>query len=110
MKIDIMGSSWTIRERTDKEDRKLEDCDGYCDWTIREIVIRREIEGNLSDMEAYARKVKRHEIVHAFLCECGLSECSGETEAWAMNETMVDWFARVGQRIIEAWQAAEALP
>lgn len=61
-------------------------------------------------MEAYVRKVKRHEIVHAFLCECGLAECSGDTGAWAMNETMVDWFARVGQKVWKAWQDAEALP
>lgn len=51
----------------------------------------------------------RHEIVHAFLSECGLNECSGETDCWARNETMVDWFARMGERIYRAWEAAGAL-
>lgn len=84
-------------------------CDGYCDWTTREIVVEREIAGNLGDMDSYIRKVKRHEIVHAFFAECGLYECSGATDAWALNETMVDWIARMGARIYKAWQDADAI-
>lgn len=109
MKINILGSEWTVMERSEADDPRLKDCDGYCDWTTREIVVEREINGNLGDMDAYVRKVKRHEIVHAFLAECGLYECSGETEAWAMNETMVDWFARMGTKIYKAWICADAL-
>ena len=109
MKIDILGSEWTIIERSEAEDKRLEGCDGYCDWTTREIVVEQEIQGNLGNMESYIRKVKRHEIVHAFLLESGLNECSGETDAWAMNETMVDWFARMGLKIYKAWSDAKAL-
>lgn len=108
MKINILGSEWTITERSEAEDPRLENCDGYCDWTTREIVVEREITGTLGDMDAYVRKVKRHEIVHAFLAECGLNECSGETDAWAMNEIMVDWFARMGHNIFHAWLEADA--
>lgn len=109
MKIDILGSEWTIIERLEAEDKRLEDCDGYCDWTTREIVVEREMQGNLGDMEAYVRKVKRHEIVHAFLEESGLAECSGTSDAWAMNETMVDWIARMGEKIYKAWSDAGAI-
>ena len=109
MKIDILGSEWTIIERLEAEDKRLEDCDGYCDWTTREIVVEREMQGNLGDMEAYVRKVKRHEIVHAFLKESGLAECSGTSDAWAMNETMVDWIARMGEKIYKAWSDAGAI-
>lgn len=109
MTLDILGSAWTIRESTEAEDARLRDCDGYTDWTTRQIVVEREIDGNLGDMDAYVKKVKRHEIVHAFLEECGLAECSGETDAWARNEAMVDWFARVGPKIYAAWQAAKAV-
>ena len=109
MKIDIMGSAWTIIERSEEDDPGLKNCDGYTDWTTREIVIEREMEGNLGDMEVYIKKVTRHEIVHAFLLECGLHECSGSTDAWASNETMVDWIARVGPRIYAAWKEAGAL-
>ena len=109
MKINILGSEWTIIERPEAEDKRLDGCDGYCDWTTREIVVEREMQGNLGDMEAYIRKVKRHEIVHAFLEEIGLSECSGTSDAWAMNETMVDWIARMGEKIYKAWSDAGAI-
>ena len=109
MKINILGSEWTIIERSEAEDKRLDKCDGYCDWTTREIVVEREMQGNLGDMEAYIRKVKRHEIVHAFLEESGLAECFGTSDAWAMNETMVDWIARMGEKIYKAWSDAGAI-
>lgn len=109
MQVNIMGTTWTMVERSEMDDPGLKGCDGYTDWTTREIVIEREITGNLRDMEVYIKKVKRHEIVHAFLLECGLHECSGETEAWAANEAMVDWFARIGPAIYKAWQDASAI-
>ena len=105
-KINILGSEWTIKEQSETENELLKNCDGYCDWTTKEIVIEREINGTLSDMQQYIKKVTRHEIIHAFLCESGLQECSGESEAWATNEEMVDWFARQGSKIYAAWVAA----
>lgn len=109
MRVVILGTNWNLIESTEAEDARLKDCDGYTDWTTKQIVVQREIEGNLGDMDAYVKKVQRHEIVHAFLEECGLAECSGETDAWARNETMVDWFARLGPKIYTAWQAAGAI-
>ena len=109
MTINILGSEWAILERSEKDDPRLVDCDGYCDWTTKLIVVEREIEGTLGNMDAYVRKVKRHEIVHAFLEESGLAECSGETDAWARIEAMVDWFARMGPKIFKAWQDADAV-
>lgn len=106
MRIDIMGSSWEIIEKKEQEEPRLENADGICDWTTRSIVIRKEADGNLADMSRYIRKVTRHEIVHAFLIECGLDESSAEMPAWARNEEMVDWFARLGPRIGKAWEAA----
>lgn len=108
-KVNILGTDYTIYEESESENRLLQGCDGYCDWTTKEIVVEREMEGNLGDMNAYVRKVLRHEIVHAFLLESGLHECSGESEAWASNEAMVDWFARQGQKIYAAWREAGAL-
>ena len=109
MRVRILGSVWTIKERSESEDERLKNCDGYCDWTTREIVVEREITGNLGDMEKYIRKVTRHEIVHAFLMESGLHECAGEVCSWAANEEMVDWIARQGQKIYVAWKEAGAL-
>lgn len=107
--VHILGSAWTIKEQSESENEKLSGCDGYCDWTTREIVVERELRGNLGDMEAYIRKVVRHEITHAFLLESGLHESSYQTDSWANNEEMVDWIARQGQKIYEAWREAGAL-
>lgn len=109
MKIDILGTEYTITECSETEDKRLKECDGYTDWTTKEIVVEREITGTLIDMDVYVKKVLRHEIVHAFFLESGLHECSGEVETWAANEAMVDWFARQGPKIYAAWQAAGAI-
>lgn len=110
MKLDIMGKEWTLEERSYKEDKLLDGCDGYSDWTVRLMVVEREMEGGtLIEMEQFVKKVKRHEILHAYLFECGLAECSGKTDAWALNETMVDWLSRIGPRIMETWREADAL-
>jgi len=55
------------------------------------------------------KETLRHEIVHAFLFECGLSACSGYADHWAKNEEMVDWIAIQGPKIHEAWKKAGAL-
>lgn len=107
--VHILGSTWTIKEQSESENELLKDCDGYCDWTTKEIVVEREPYGDLGDMEAYIRKVIRHEIVHAFLFESGLYESSTPADAWAKNEEMVDWIARQGQKIYNAWKEGGAL-
>lgn len=105
MKINILGAEYTISELSEKDNVLLKDCDGFCDWTSKEIVVERDMHGNLSNMEAYKRKVIRHEIVHAFLLESGLAACS----TWAGEEEMVDWVARQGPALLRAWDKAGAL-
>lgn len=107
--VNILGSLWDIKEQSESENELLRDCDGYCDWTTKEIVVERETYGTLKDMQKYINKVIRHEIVHAFLFESGLAECSGEVESLAKSEAMVDWIARQGQKIYKAWEEAGAL-
>lgn len=67
-------------------------------------------ECSLHDIEAYIKKVLRHEIVHAFLFESGLGEnmhCLINS-GWH-DEQIVDWFAYQGPKIIKAWESAGAL-
>ena len=103
-KLLVLGVEYIVKEQSQNENPILADCDGYSDWTTKEIVVAREAEGTLGDMESYIKKVLRHEIVHAFLVESGLHECSGKVDAWATNETMVDWIARQGQKLYLAWK------
>lgn len=39
------------------------------------------------------REVINHELIHAFLFECGLNNACSGTSNWSRNEEMVDWFA-----------------
>lgn len=107
--VNILGAIYTIKEQSESENELLKGCDGYCDWTTKEIVVEREVNGTLGNMEAYIRKVLRHEIVHAFFLESGLDECAGYADSWARNESVVDWIARQGQKIYAAWKEAGAL-
>ena len=109
MTVNILGAKWNNIEKSVKQDKLLENADGYCDWTTKTIVVEREMEGSLGNMDCYVNKVKRHEIVHAFMFESGLAECSGNVESWAINEAMVDWIARQGVKIYQAWQDAKAI-
>lgn len=107
-KVRILGYEWAIEEQTTAENTILAENAGYCDWSVRTIVIRKDMDGNLGNMDAYMRKVIRHEIVHAFLSESGLNECAHESDCWALNEEMVDWIAKMGSAIYKAWDEVGA--
>lgn len=105
LKVNVLGQDYTVVFKELEQEPRLQETDGFCDWTVKRIVLNKQIEGTLSDMKEYRNKVLRHEIVHAFLLESGLHECSGECVAWAANEVMVDWFARQGEKIYKAWRS-----
>lgn len=108
MKINVLGAEYTITQVHD--DPRMENIDGFCDETTKEIVVEN-YEGDdgkpgvKAQLDIQRNKNVRHEIVHAFLFECGLAENS----PWAQNEEMVDWFAIQGPKIYKAWQEAGAV-
>jgi hypothetical protein len=92
MRVSILGTKYEILQRSADSDPDLRDCDGYCDKTIKRIVVTtRDANCNLGDFESYRRKVLRHEIIHAFLFESGLHE--NFMHSPGHDETYVDWFA-----------------
>lgn len=105
MKLNILGTEYEFAITSDKEDVRLCDNDGYCDSYEKRIAIEghhnENAPGSISDFEAMRRKVKRHEIVHAFFNECGLQDYSN-------NEQLVDWIARLHPRLHEAFKAVDA--
>ncbi len=110
MKVSILGTEYAVEYRSSKEDKILEDSDGYTDLYSKLIVVVNDENGNIKDYNAYRKKVLRHEIVHAFLYESGLAHNSIQVEsAWAMNEEMVDFFAIQGEKIHKAWSEVNAL-
>ena len=108
MTINILGTEYTVILATEQAEPRLEDCDGFCDETTKEIVVKnykRGQPGSKGKLELQEQKNIRHEIVHAFLFESGLAENSD----WAQNEEMVDWVAKQGPKLVKAWQEAGAL-
>lgn len=108
MTVNILGTEYTIRFIPEEEDDILKDYDGYCDETVKEVVVKKYKHGepgSKKNLELQEQKNHRHEIVHAFLFESGLAENS----EWAQNEEMVDWIAKQGPKLIKAWQEAGAL-
>lgn len=75
MTVNVLGTEYTIEIRKRSEDTRLNGNDAYCDDSVKKIVIAaHEPEpSNKQDMGAVLQKIRRHEIVHAFLCESGLS-------------------------------------
>ena len=89
--LNILGTDYKFEFKSESEEPKLQDKDGFCDTTVKRIVIRTDYNNDVDtveDIEYYISKVIRHEIIHAFLYESGLS-CN----SWGENEEIVDWFA-----------------
>ena len=118
MKISVLGTSYTIRKRKYDADPLFEkrSWDGYCSENTKEIVhcdmttFPGWEDETPEAVERCEKATLRHEIVHAFLNESGLSYSSSRNNnPWAKNEEMVDWIALQGPKIYEAWKKAGAL-
>lgn len=107
MTVNILGREYSIYTRTRAEDVKLNECDGYCDYSVGEIVIvqREDDPMNMRDQDVVEKRILRHEIIHAFAAESGLADDS----AWAMNEEMTDWIAHQFPKMLTAFKAVGAL-
>jgi len=109
--VNILGSAWTIIEKDVKQDEYLADHYGYCDDSVRRIVVA--LEDSLprkpetpEDMRCVLKRAKRHEIIHAFLFEAGLGWDSSSRPNWAINEEMVDWLSRQWPKIQAVFKEA----
>ena len=89
-KINVLGTNYKIVYNvTEEDDPYTAVCDGYIDYTNKEIYIKDMSEHGWSDNKYHENEVTRHELVHAFLYESGLNVNSD----WARNEELVDWIA-----------------
>lgn len=101
-KINILGTEYSIEIHKVSEDDYMKEnrLSGYCGEDNKQIVI-----ADMSEKEyfvgmdekaqqRYFNKVLRHEVIHAFLNESGLSDsASVPMGAWSKHEEMVDWIA-----------------
>ena len=118
MKIDVLGTKYTIKRVNYGQDDYMEKMNfgGYCDEVEKQIVLlnlktvpewEADSEGRIKSRE---NETLRHELIHAFLNESGLSWSSLPIDnAWAKNEEMVDWFAIQMPKLLKAFKAADCL-
>lgn len=115
-KIDILGTEWNIEIRDYEEDNNFIDCSAYCSYGDKLIVICNIItypgwhnESN-ETIVSELRKLMRHEIIHAYLQESGLSVNSIVVkDGWARNEEMIDWWALQGPKVYDTWKEIGAI-
>ena len=110
MKVNILGTEYTIEELSVEQDGYLASCEGYTDKSSKKIVIKAKDEKNeLDNFEWYRKKVMRHEIIHAFLFESGLGECFEHSNRFGHEETMVDWIAYQFPKMQKVFEEAGCL-
>lgn len=89
--IDILGVEYTIKG-DNANNPKLIDSNAYCELYSKEIVYDENLKHNYYDcrsvenFEEFAKKVLRHEAMHAIFHESGCTE-------WETNEALVDFIA-----------------
>ena len=118
MTLDILGTPYQVRY-SDYDDTpffKQHSCGGYCDANNKVIAVcnmktypsfEEESDEVLRIVE---KEVLRHEIIHAFLNECGLQDSSLQYEGgWAKNEEMIDFFALQFKKLQKVFETADAL-
>ena len=118
MKIDILGTEYRIETHKVSEDSYMEEkgLAGYCEEENKLIVVADMSEEKYfvgmdeKAQEIYRKKTLRHEIMHAFLNESGLSDSSNRFDgAWAKNEEMVDWLAIQAPKIFSTFNKMNIL-
>lgn len=107
MKVNVLGTNYDLIESDKSKYESLAEMDGFCDTSVKLCVVDK-MEGNAPDMKRnlseYKKSVKRHELIHAFLFESGMSSCS-----WGPNEEMVDWIAIQFPKMLKAFEGADCL-
>lgn len=118
MKVNILGTEYTITMKKYNEEEAFErrSICGYCDGYIKEIVVcdmhthkgwEHEPEATI---QACHKETLRHEIVHAFFNESGLTESTFAYDGgWARNEEMVEWIALQTPKMLKVFQEVGCL-
>lgn len=105
-KVNILGTNYNIIEATEADCPKLKaaDANGLCEPYAKELVVAifDEDPRNVKNLEEFRKKVLRHEIVHAFFMESGLTQ-------YMDDEVLVDWIAVQFSKIHRAMYEAECL-
>ena len=109
--VGVLGEIYELYlDVSKKDDPELEMADGYCDQTLKRIVVCDSEGTDMGNWEEYKKYCIRHELIHAFLFESGISGCvkwdvPGETHP----EHIVEWMGIQFPKLLEAFRAAGAI-
>ena len=106
MTINIIGQDYDFQEINGKEDTRLADADGYMDGYAKLIRIEKDFNEKhpsaILDFNAYRREIKRHEILHAFFEEAGLTR-------WRDDEVLANWISLQFPKMLKVFQQVGGL-
>ena len=103
MKINILGAEYEVLYQTEEENSKLRENDAICELYTKQIILAKKPHDimDFDNIEEYWKKTLRHEIVHAFIFESGLSVNCNWNE-----ELIADWIALQSSKLNEAFKQA----
>lgn len=112
-KVSILGTEYEIKFGDESQFPALESEDGYADSSIKRIVVdnmekSKGLPTAKGDLDSYQKTVLRHEIIHAFMEESGLS-ANFEHKPVGIDETTVDWFAIQSPKIFKVFKELDLL-
>lgn len=116
--VNILGTEYRIETHKVSEDTYMKDNHfaGYCGEEDKLIVVADVSEKEYFDgmdelgQERCRKRILRHEIIHAFLNESGLSDdASIPAGAWSKHEEMVDWIAIQSPKIFKVFTELDLL-
>lgn len=117
-KVNILGTEYAIVTRKVSEDEYLKDNNlaSYCSEEGKLIVVADMSEKEYfpgmdeTEQKSYWNKTCRHELIHAFLNESGLSDSASKANcAWEKYEEMIDWFAIQSPKIFKVFKELNLL-
>lgn len=106
IKINVLGTEYDV-ELLDERDETMKamNCDGYTDNSIRLIrVLKNKEDDDVTKQKnriIHQNIVLRHELIHAFLYECGI-----DSGMQFHNEVCVDFFAMQFGKIAKIFEDA----
>lgn len=94
MNINVLGTEYIVTYLDEKDKQMLENnADGYCDFSNKAIAV---LKG------ATEKEILRHELVHAYLYECGIEVGYG-----FHNEDVVNYIAMIFPKLNKIFKNAK---
>lgn len=107
MKVNVLGTDYDV-ELLEERDEAMEamNCDGYTDNSVKQIKVLKYKDDDkdprqINDVSKYNNLVLRHELIHAFLYECGI-----DNGMLFHNEECVDFFAMQFEKLTKIFEDA----